>query len=422
MDTEYGGASMNQRMQSVVPIGSIRIACAAIIATLAFCPRQLASQTPSGGSALSFSDFGARLLTAAANRPGAADSNTVLSPVSAGLALSLTSFGARGSTASALASMLGTAGLSRSGLESRGASLLAASTDRKDVQLEIANAVWTDNSVTLTKSFAASAGKWHARSGSLSLHSARAMAEINNWADSATHGKISKILSEALPDTTLLFIANAVYFKGKWLKPFDKALTQQRPFTLRSGRTIRVPSMQRTGEMRYSRGAGYQIVRLPYNGDHVAMYVILPDSGDSAKVERSFAEHGWPALPITGAYREVHLVLPRLHVEQKTELVPLLQQLGAGVAANCRLADFSNMAVDRTGRPPRQLCIGKALQKVYLDVDEEGTEAAAVTGVGMVTTTALRLTTEFVVDRPFILLLRDETTGADLFVGSIRHP
>ena len=416
---------MSQHMRFPLQAAPIRILCLGMIAALAFCPRQLRAQAPPASPAtrtLTFNDFGAHLLAAATNRKGAADSNTVVSPVSAGLALSLASFGANGSTASALAKMLGTSGLNRSDLEKGGSSLIAASTDRKDVQLEIANSVWTDKSMTLTKAFQASASAWHTRFGSLALHSPSAVTAINGWADSATHGKIKKILTEALPDTTLLFIANAVYFKGKWLTPFEKSLTQNRPFTLSSGRTIRVPSMQRTGGMRYSRDSGYQMVRLPYNGDHVVMYVILPDSGDHGNIERKFAERGWPASLTGNANRQIHLVLPKLHIEQETNLLPLIAQLGAGIAANCDHADFSRMAVDRTGRAPRQLCIGKALQKVYLDVDEQGTEAAAVTGIGMVTATSVSRTTEFVVDRPFIILLRDETTGADLFVGSIRHP
>jgi serine protease inhibitor len=407
---------------STVRNGAIRIACAGAIAMLAFVPRSLLAQRGPPPTTLTFRDFGAHLLAAAVNHAGRADSNTVISPLSAGLALSLASFGANGGTASALANMLGTSALSRSELEKRGSSLIAASANRKDVQLEIANAVWTDNSMTLTRTFQASARAWRARFGSLALHSTQALAAINGWADSATHGKIRSILTRPLPDTTLLFIANAVYFKGKWLTPFNTSLTQQRPFTLRSGRKISVPSMQRTGEMRYSRDSGYQMVRLPYSGDHVAMYVILPDSGDNGRIERSFAERGWPASLAAGASREIHLVLPKLHIEQETDLLPLLDQLGAGVATSCKRADFSGMAVDRTGQPPRQLCIGKALQKVYLDVDERGTEAAAVTGIGMATTTALRMTTEFVVERPFIILLRDETTGADLFAGNIRHP
>jgi serine protease inhibitor len=417
---------MSQAISAMMRAGTVRVACVGVVATLALHPPQLRAQTmPATGpvrATLTFSDFGAHLLSAAVDRAGAADSNTVVSPVSAGLALSLTYFGAKGSTASALANMLGTSAMSRSDLEKDGSSLIAASTDRKDVQLENANAVWTDTSMTLTNAFKASASAWHASFGSLALHSRNALVAINGWADSTTHGKIKQILKDPLPDTTLLFIANAVYFKGKWLTPFDKGLTQKRPFTLSNGHRIPVSSMQRTGSIRYSRDSGYQMVRLPYNGDRVAMYVILPDSGDRGRIEQKFAERGWPASLPANARREVHLVLPKLHVEQETDLLPLVRQLGAAISTDCERADFSDMAVDRTGRALRQLCIGKAVQKVYLDVDEEGTEAAAVTGIGMVTATALQRTTEFVVDRPFIILIRDESTGADLFAGSIRHP
>lgn len=412
---------MRRPVHPVMRLTPIHIALIAAISAVGLAPMSLAAQARVPATPLNFNAFGARLL-AAVSHSGATDSNTVVSPVSAGLALSLASFGANGATASALSGMLGTSGTSRSQLEQQGASLLSGSANRSDVKLEIANAIWTDNSLTPTKSFANSARSWTARISSLALSSQHAVAVINNWTDSATHGKIKRILDKALPDTARLFIANAVYFKGMWQTQFNKSLTQPRSFKLPSGRTIRVPSMQRTGDMRYSRDSGYQMVRLPYKGDHVAMYVILPDSTGTGQLLQRFTRSGWPAPLSARANRDVHVVLPRLHIERELDLLPVLKQLGSGIATDCKRADFSSMAVDRQGRPPRQLCIGKAVQKVYLDVDEQGTEAAAVTGIGMVTTTALRLTTEFVVDRPFILLIRDESTGADLFVGSIEHP
>jgi serpin B len=120
--------------------------------------------------------------------------------------------------------------------------------------------------------------------------------------------------------------------------------------------------------------------------------------------------------------RAVHLVLPRFHAELSIDLMPGLQALGAGIALDCDRADFTGMASVRVG-PREPLCIGRALQKVYIDVDEEGTEAAAVTGIGMVTTTsAPPPPIEFVVDRPFLFILRDEITGADLFIGRIARP
>jgi serpin B len=245
---------------------------------------------------------------------------------------------------------------------------------------------------------------------------------INDWASAATHGKIARVLTEPLPDTTMLFIANAVYFKGKWATPFDSSATGPHGFTLRSGRRISVPMMHRTGKLLYWRESGYQMVSLPYEGGHVAMYVILPDSSDATALASRFAAHGFPVNLSAPSARLVNLTLPRLHVEQKIDLGPLLERLGAGIAFDCRRADFGDMALDTSGQPYHPLCIGKATQNVYFDVDEKGTEAAAVTGIGMVTATAAQIPIDFVVDRPFLLVLRDESTGANLFVASIRHP
>jgi serpin B len=405
--------------QMRVTLAAAVLVCAALTAC---ARREVPAQTARASQPLVFSTFGSRLLAAAAGPRGVADSNVVLSPTSAGLALSLVSLGARGGTAAALAHALGTDGLARNELLRRGSSLITASGNRHDVQLEIANAVWTDSVVAPTEAFTNAATAWHSRVQSLSLRSPHALSVINGWADSATHGKIKRVLARTLPDTTMLFIANAVYFKGKWLDAFDRHTTSPHDFTLRSGRKISVPAMQRTGPLRFRRDSGYTMVRLPYRGDRVAMYVILPDSGDDGRVMARFARQGWPASLSSRDNGRVHIVLPKLHVEQTVDLKPLLTAIGAGIAFRCDQADFRDMATDRQGRPLRELCIGKATQSVYLDVDEEGTEAAAVTGIGMVTPTSVQMATEFIVDRPFMIVLRDETTGADLFAGSIAHP
>jgi serpin B len=374
-------------------------------------------------SSLSFGSFGARLLAVAVRGRGA-DSNTVLSPVSAGLALSLAFLGARTSTETALARALGMEGRDRASVERGGAALLAAARGRTDVRLEIANALWVDSGARLTPGFAASAGMWRAAVGTLRLASPRAIDPINRWGDSVTHGKISRILGEPLPDSIVMFLANAVYFKGKWLDPFEKRVTSPHAFTIGSGRRITVPAMERTGWLGYRREPGYQMVRLPYRAGGAAMYVILPDSGTAlGALERRFAERGWPSSLVERDKRDVHLILPRLHVEQTLGLVPLLDSLGAGVALDCKRADFQDLAVRRASGMPLTLCIGQAAQTVYLDVDEEGTEAAAVTGIGVVGTTSVPPPPlEFIVDRPFLFVLRDEHSGAELFVGSIRKP
>jgi serpin B len=395
---------------------------------LAVCPAArapLAAQraAASAASPLTFKSFGARLLEAS-DRGRHPDSNVVVSPVSAGLALSLTLLGARGRTAADLARALGLPGDDRRALERNGAAFLAATRGRTDVELEIASAVWVDSAARPTPGFAASAAAWRATVGSMDHASPDAVEAINRWAKRATHGKVAGILDQPLSNAAMLFVANAVYFKGKWLEPFDKATTRARDFTLTSGRRIRVPAMDRTGRIAYRREAGFQVVRLPYRGERVAMYVILPDRGTSLRaLEQRFVAREWPASLAERDERDVHLVLPKLHVEQTHDLVPILSTLGAGVALDCRRADFRDMAVARARGKSLPLCIGKVAQTVYLDVDEEGTVAAAVTGAEILSDSSVaHPPLEFVVDRPFLFMLRDERTGANLFVGSIGRP
>lgn len=400
---------------------SVAVAAAAVIITVSL-PRSAGAQSLVPRAPVTFSGLGARLLQGAVGRAGAMDSNTVLSPVSAGLALSLAWFGADGATAAALARAMGIGGTDRTTLAQRGADLLESLHERRDVQLDLATALWADTSITLNKSFLASAQLVGAKATAIPLSSARAMNTINKWAAGATHGKIATIINTPLPDTSALFIGNVVYFKAKWAHPFLKNQTRPHAFTLLSGRTTTVQAMERTGQMRYINNDGYRMVRLPYAGDRIAMYIILPDSGNGGKLESRFAENGWPVTLTERNNRTIHLVLPRVHAEQEIDLQPLVTRLGAGAAFDCRRANFNRMTATAADTPARPVCIGKALQKVYLDIDEEGTEAAAASGIGMVSPTAAHIPTDFIVDRPFLIVLRDEVTGANLFVGSIRNP
>ncbi|HEX3157498.1 MAG TPA: serpin family protein, partial [Gemmatimonadaceae bacterium] len=232
---------------------------------------------------------------------------------------------------------------------------------------------------------------------------------------------------EPLSREAALFLASSVYFKGKWLDPFEKSATRPRDFTLHTGQRVAVPMMERTGSMAYQREPGYQMVRLPYRGGRVALYVILPDSGaaDSGVADallQRFAEHGWPQSLGAAQMRDVHLMLPKLRAELTLDLRPLLVALGAGVALDCQRADFADLAVEREADRPVALCVGRAVQRVYLDLDEEGTEAAAITGLGMTNSSYPPPPIPFLVDRPFLFVLRDESSGADLFVGRIQRP
>jgi serpin B len=374
-------------------------------------------------SPLTFGAFGARFVSAMA-RTRSVDSNTVLSPVSVAFALSIPLLGASGTTADEIRTALGVSNMDGTTLRQRTANAMSAGSGRRDVQLEIANSIWVDTTVRLASAFADAVAAYHASVRSLPLGAPSTVDAVNAWADTVTHGKITKVLREPLPDTARLFIANAVYFKGKWLDEFDKSQTRQREFKLPSGNTIQVDGMERTGNVGYRHGDGYKVIRLPYRGGRFTMYVVLPDSETPVgAVEQNFAEHGWPTSLVQRDFREVHLVIPRLHVNASYDLRPVLQSLGIHSAFDCDVAEFSGIAIERGRKHSVPLCIGEATQTVYLDVDEEGTEAVAVSGLFMLTvTSAPPPPIEFIVDRPFLFLLRDEQTGADLFAGSIRHP
>ena len=378
---------------------------------------------PNTDLALPLGAFGSRLFAGVAVERGA-DSNTVLSPVSAGFALSLVRFGARGATAGALDQALGMLPLDQQTIERRGAAMMSYLQDRTDVTLEVANAIWVDTAAVPTSEFRASTSRWRAGMTALPLATPEAVDAINHWADSVTHGKITTIVDQPFSDTDRLLLANAVYFKGKWLDPFDKSATRPGDFTLPSGKRITVPRMSREANLGYQRESGYQTIRLPYRTGKVAMYIVLPDSGVKfdAVARRVAAGHWAPSTPLIDG-RPVHVVLPRFHSEITMDLGdPLMKRLGLRIAFDCDSADFGGMARTTIASRPMPLCITRAIQKTYIDVDEEGTEAAAVTGITMGLTSAAPRPIEFIVDRPFLFVLRDEMTGADLFVGRIARP
>jgi serpin B len=370
--------------------------------------------------AAAFSRFG-REFFAQTLRRAAADANAVVSPASAAVALSMVLAGARGETAAEMARMLGPHG---DDPVRRGAALVAALRDRKDITLHVANAVWVDNRLELQPGYQRTVtSSYGATVRAVSLATQRGADEINRWVSTETRGKIDGVLDEPLGGNAVLFIANAVYFKGKWIDEFDKRDTRQRDFTLASGRRVGVPAMERVGHFGYRRAHGYQLLRLPYRGGRTALYVALPDSGITvaALVDRLDAER-WPASLGPAEASRVRVVLPRFKVERSMELNETLQAMGMRRAFDPAGADFGALARPRGGHGAAGLFVERALQKVFVEVNEEGTEAAAVTGIVMTLSAESGPRATFIVDRPFLFLLRDEVTGADLFIGRVADP
>ncbi len=346
----------------------------------------------------------------------ASDSNVFLSPASAAFALAMTYGGSGGTTETAMAHALGVDGAAPEKLGPENSKLLKELADQKDVQLSIANSIWASAGKPFLRSFLESTrNDYRAEVRSMVLHGPTAQQEINGWVAKATHDKIQTLLADTLPDTTVMILLNAVYFKGLWKDKFDTAATRAHPFTLAGGSVVSRKLMYRHDDTQYQRGAKFAAVRLPYKGDRIAMYVFLPDSGvPLADVAATIDFSKFNSV-------RMRLGLPKFHIEYQTTLNDPLKALGMGVAFDPQHADFSRM-LPRSFLRETNVFISKVVQKTYVDVDEQGTEAAAATGVVMVQTTSAHQEPEMIVDRPFITAIRDDRTGLILFLGQINDP
>lgn len=377
------------------------------------------SQQPSFATA-DYTAFGLGMFRQLADaRP---DANVVFSPLSAGLAVSMLANGAQGETLAGIERALAT-GLDLERLNTTNQAL-AQALRNEDVELRIANSLWARQGVPFLPAFMERNRRFYdAEVASLDLSSPEAAARINRWASDRTNGRITRMVEPPLSPDVVLYLMNAVYFKGRWQNEFEASATRPMPFRAAGGRTVQRPMMQRTGDYGYLRADGFQALRLPYRGGRFSMYVMLPDQGSSVAALRSqLTPDAWARWmgQFAGA-REVRVVMPKYRVNVEARLNNPLQALGMGDAFSPSRARFGAMLpAEYLAR--QNAYVSEAKQKVFIEVNEEGTEAAAVTGIEVRTTSARPDPVSFVVDRPFILAIRDDTTGALLFIGQINDP
>lgn len=243
---------------------------------------------------------------------------------------------------------------------------------------------------------------------------------INAWVEKETRDKIKNLLPQGtVTRDTRLVLTNAIYFKGDWQDPFKKENTKEQPFTTAQGTKVPTPLMFRVGKYLYGETDSFQVLDLPYSGNRISMTVVLPRKVDGLPaVEKSLtADRLAETLRNLHFEREVHVHLPRFQVTKDFQLNQPLQALGMKSAF--RGADFSGM---HTGG--EQLDISAVIHKAFVDVNEEGTEAAAASGVVVgVTSVAPPPTPKyFKADHPFLFLIRDHTTGSILFLGRLETP
>ena len=247
--------------------------------------------------------------------------------------------------------------------------------------------------------------------------------DVNGWVSRQTEGKVDKIIDQLDPETAAILL-NAAYFKATWAATFNKHATRPETFNLSPSQQIQVPTMRKVARYAVVARDGYRAVRLPYSIKAIGMIIAVPDAVDGlAAVSASLDARQLPELFSalrTAPIKSVSLTLPRFKTAFRTDLVPPLQQAGMHLAFDRNRADFSAM----TGRPAAQggLVIDQIAHRAVIEVDEEGTEAAAATGITFVPTSALLSPEPFRVDRPFLYYIVDDATGAILFQGRVVDP
>ncbi len=349
--------------------------------------------------------------------------NTFVSPASVMLALAMTYNGAAGTTQQAMARTLEIEGMSLEDVNRAFADLKSAlaPADPK-VQLKIANSLWARNGFTLNPSFIAR-NKQHyaAEIANLDFADPAAAKTINSWVSKNTEGKIDKIIDH-INDGDVLFLINAIYFKGQWQFEFKKENTKPDVFRLAGGEQKQLPMMSQSSTYLYYKGKDFQSVVLPYGTGRVSMYVFLPDEQKGLdQFEKDLTPENWDTWMKSFQMYPGDLMLPRFKIEWESELNDPLKALGMEEAFDPARADFSQMAKVNSGD---KLFISEVKQKSFCEVNEEGTVAAAVTSVTGMLTSVQKPREKFVmkVDRPFFFAIRDNLTGVVLFMGSITNP
>ncbi len=349
-----------------------------------------------------------------------AEGNLFFSPYSISTALAMTYAGARGETAEQMAETLHFT-LPNEDLHRAMGALVDAlnrAGEEGDFELAVANALWGQSGYEFLDAFTEMVEESYGAGlerVDFQRETEAARQTINQWVEDKTNERIEDLLKPGIlnPDTALV-LTNAIYFKGDWASQFDENATADKPFTLADGDKIDVPMMYQKDEFKYGENDDCKIIELPYEGDRLSMLVLLPEKADGINdLEEKLSPDAIARWTEGMRKQEVHVYLPRFEITAEFSLKDVLVAMGMRDAFSGD-ADFSGM----TGR--RDLFISAVEHKAFVEVTEEGTEAAAATGVVMQRLAAI--ITEFRADHPFLFLIRDNETDSILFIGRVANP
>lgn len=359
--------------------------------------------------------------------PGAnsAEQNLLISPASVSTAIGLAYRGARGATAEELRAVMHFSASPQAYLPADARVLQSLNVAGEGRLLRVSNAIWIQQDFPFCPDFLADMTNY-ARAGlqRIDFHANpdAARQAVNRWVAAATNDRIRNFLQDGdVTEDTRSVLVNSIYWKGTWQAPFETSATRTEPFTGLDGSATQTALMHQQGYFQVAERDGVKAIALPYAGDDVSMVVVLPDAATALpRFERALtvdALQGWLDALDHAEPRDTVLTLPKMHLEWRRDLVPTLQALGARTAFGDK-ADFSGMVPDASGAAA--LKIRTVIHQTFIDVDEQGTEAAAATAVGIEMTAARREPVPpfvFRADKPFLFILRDRRTNLILFMG-----
>ncbi len=345
------------------------------------------------------------------------DNSFMVSPLSLSMALAMTMNGAEGDTKSVIKESLKQNEFSEDDINSYYKKMREAllSTD-PSTKLSIANSIWTNKVVAIKNDFISRNREYFNSSvEAVDFGDVKTKDKINNWASVNTNGLIENVIESTNIDD-LMYLLNAIYFKGIWISEFSKNKTEKKMFTHEDGSTVNVDMMNQTSKFKYKNDDLLQIVELPYGNGAFSMMVLLPqeDKKIGDVIDALNSSDYWVELESGLRVNEVELSLPKFKTEYSKKLNEVLKKMGMGLAFTDD-ADFSGMS-DISAK------LSFVKQDTYIAVDEVGTEAAAVTTVGVVMT-SMPIEPQKVIfnaNHPFVYLIKENSTGSILFIGTVK--
>lgn len=349
------------------------------------------------------------------------EENIMISPLSVSMALSMTLNGAEGETFDVMRETLKMSGMNLEEINDGYRSLIKLLVELDpEVKLKVANSIWHDDELPVKDDFLNRVvDAFGASVEDMDFRDPASVNRINDWVNTNTEGLIEKIIDE-IPEDMVMYLINAIYFKGNWLYQFDEEDTRVDEFFLENGETKQVEMMTQSDRFATYFSEQVHMIELPYGDSLFSMTVLMP-ADERQPLNKFIAESvtsenldNWRSN-LRSSFQEIPVHLPKFEMEYEIGYNDILKAMGMEIAFDEWSADFSGMA----DISPQNLFISEVKHKTFIRVDEKGTEAAAVTSVGMMPTS---MPQPMIVNRPFVFIIHERESGTNLFMGKVMNP